>query len=661
MSTSSINLTNSVLDVGTIVDNLIYADSAPVRNMQSQVTTLQSKVSAYQSLNTKLSTLSDKVNTLLFGDANAPIMQPYTFADRLSGSIFAKCGVSSSNDGAISATSSNATVGGTYSINVTSLAQAKSMASAGFADSTSAATGTGAITITTGANAPVTITINSSNSTLAGVRDAINNANAGVTATIVNDGTATPYKLLIRANDAGTANSFTVTDGLSGGQSLELAQTQAAVDAQLTVNGINITKSSNTISDVIDGVTFTLKDETTSPVTLTVDKDLNSIVDAFKEFVTAYNGINSFINSQFAYNTTTHKAGLLAGDSTLRRIQSNLQSTITQSISNRFTKYGVAGQIGLEFNRDGSLTLNETKLRDAMNSDFTGVAALFLGDGTPEGGASASDSRVSYAGKTAATQSGTYSIQVNTLAQQAAVLGTEIVNSLIGDETLTITSGTQSVDIPLQAGNTLDAVLLSINGTLSGLGIAARATNDGTNRIRIATTNYGSSQNVTVVSTGSGGSGTTGFGSIQVSGSGTDIEGTINGHAATGNGLTLTGAAGQPEEGLSLDIAQTTTGNYGTLTVASAVDGIEGKSVLMNLFSVMDGITDPLEGPIHNATDGLNRSIRSINDMISAYQDRLDKKKEMLTAEFSQADQALRLMTVTQSQLNGQIASLKSS
>jgi flagellar hook-associated protein 2 len=99
---------------------------------------------------------------------------------------------------------------------VSTLAQAKTMASTGFANATSTATGTGTITITTGTGDPKVVAITSANSSLAGVRDAINNANAGVTATIVNDGSATPFRLLITANDTGTANAFTITDGLSG-------------------------------------------------------------------------------------------------------------------------------------------------------------------------------------------------------------------------------------------------------------------------------------------------------------------------------------------------------------------------------------------------------------------------------------------------------------
>jgi len=217
MSTSPINLINSVLDVGTIVDNLIYVDSAPVRNMQTQVTTLKSRVSAYQSLNTKLSALADKVNTMLFGDSEIPLLQPSTFSDRLSGSIFAASLASSSKSDIISATASNSASGGSYSITVSSLAQARSMASSGFTDPSSVKTGTGTITITTGGGDPVVITIDDINNTLSGIRDAVNNAGASVTATIINDGSLTPYRLLITGDEAGTANAFTITDNLAGG------------------------------------------------------------------------------------------------------------------------------------------------------------------------------------------------------------------------------------------------------------------------------------------------------------------------------------------------------------------------------------------------------------------------------------------------------------
>jgi flagellar hook-associated protein 2 len=660
MSTPSVDLINSVLDVGAIVDSLIYVESAPVRSMQSQVSTLQSKISAFQSLNTKLSTFTDSVNTLLFGDTEAPFVKPFSYSERLSDSIFSKGSVTSSDSDLISATASSGATSGSYSIAVSGLAQAQSSASSNYADATAALLGTGTLIITTGGNDPVTINITDSNNTLNGARDAINNANAGVTATVINDGSANPYRLLITSNESGTGNSFTVADSLSGGQALGMTEVQAATDAQFSVNGVSITKNSNTVSDVISGVTFTLKAETTGPVTLTVDKDIDAIVEGFNEFVAAYNEINTYINSQFTYNTTLEKAGLLAGDPTLRRIQSNLQNSIIQSAPNQFTNYSVASQVGLEFNRDGSLSLNEAEFRDALSSNFTAVAALFLGDGIPAGTVQASDSRVTYNGKTEATQTGTYSILVHTLAEQATAVGTQQVVQLDGRERLTITAGSSSAVVDLQNNDTLAEVLLKINTELSAQGMAITASDDGTGRIQIKADNFGSAHSFTVVSDGDGSAGTTGFGSTPAAADGVDIAGTIGGHAAIGSGLTLTGAAGQPEEGLSLTIAQTTAGDYGSIAFTSDSEGIEGASILMNLQSLLDGITDPLSGPIHNSTDSLNKNIRSLNDQIEAYEDRLESRRIMLTAEFQKADEALRLLSVTQSSLSSQIGSLSS-
>jgi flagellar hook-associated protein FlgK len=122
---------------------------------------------------------------------------------------------------------------------------------------------------------------------------------------------------------------------------------------------------------------------------------------------------------------------------------------------------------------------------------------------------------------------------------------------------------------------------------------------------------------------------------------GLDIAGTINGHPAVGNGLLLTGASGQPEESLSLKIAQTAPGDYGSITIVADSQLAEGTSVLMNLQSFLNGIRDPLFGPMHHSTDPLNWSIKAINDQISDYLDRLEVRRAMLTAEFNKADQAL--------------------
>jgi flagellar hook-associated protein 2 len=654
MSSTSINLISSQIDVASIVDSLMNIERAPVYNMQSQVATLQSKLSAFQSINTKLSSLSNKVNTMLFGDTDAPILKPFSFNDRLSESVFSKCKVTSSDEASISAIASNVNSTGSYAITVSNLAQARSISSSGFADATTTTVGTGTLTIATGSNDPVTLTINSTNNTLTGIRNAINNANAGITATIINDGSSSPYKLLVTANAAGTANSFTLnTDSLTGGQDLGFTQRQGAEDAVFTLNGISITKSSNTVSDVIDGVTFILKKESASSATLEVSRDIDGIVGSLQGIVTSYNDINSYINNQFAYNSTTKKAGTLSGDSTLRRIQSQLQDGLTESVSNRFSSITVAGQVGIDFNRDGSLSMNESKLREALSNDFSSVAALFLGDGTPAGSASLTDSRVTYNEKTSATQAGSYDIAITALAEQASVVGSQAFAQ--SNEMLTIMAGAQSVEVDISGAVAIGDALGLINNALSGANIAAIATDDGTGRIKIATNNYGSSQNISVRSDFGGSSG---FSTSTTSDTGVNIAGTIGGYTAVGNGLTLTGAVNEPIEGLSLSIAQTTTGNYGTVTIASETVGVEGKSILMNMQTLLDGITDPLSGPLYSSKDAINKNIKNLNDQISNYEDRLTVKQQMLTDEYNRVDTALKQLQLAQSSISSALSSL---
>ena len=473
---SSVNLIGGGIDVTTLVDQLIYVEGASIRSMQSQASKTQSKVSAFQAINTRLSSLLNKVNDVLFKGDAATLSTPYSFEDRFASSVFASLTARSSDEDFITASGAKGSASGSFAISVSALAQAQTSASANFADTTSEFQ-TGTISIQVGTEDPVEITIDSSNNTLDGIRRAINTADAGVTASIINDGSAgTPYRLLVSSNDTGTENAFTITPSLSGaGQTLSFAVTNEADDAELNVNGIDIVKGTNNISDVIDGVTLNLKALTTSTVTVTAAPDLDAIVTALKDLASAYNDANTYINTQYKYDSNTKTAGVLSGDATLRSVQAKIQSLVTQSVSNPFTDLSVLSQAGFEFNRDGSITINETDLRDALSENPLNVAALFLGNGTAP------------------------------------------------DE--------------------------------------------------------------------------------------------IN-------------------------------------------PGDEGSSPIVNLRSALKTITDPLSGPIHHATDGLHNTIRQLNSQIDEYEDRLEVRRDLLLMEFSKADQALKLMGVTQSALSAQVGSL---
>ena len=237
--------------------------------------------------------------------------------------------------------------------------------------------------------------------------------------------------------------------------------------------------------------------------------------------------------------------------------------------------------------------------------------------------------------------------------------GSVSLDQLGNDENLTITydNGTPTV-ANLLAGDSLTTVLQKINDAFTANSIPVTAADDGTGKIKLTTNNYGSGESITVVSDQPADDHTTGFGTNPVTVNGTNIAGTINGDAAVGNGLTLTGASGTPEEGLALLIAQTTTGDYGSATVVPAASGQEGASILVNLQTALSNITDPLSGPIEQATDGLNQTISDINNQINDYNDRLAVTQQMLTDEYNQANEALSLLSVNQASLTSQLNSL---
>ncbi|AVA35765.1 flagellar hook-associated protein 2 [Cupriavidus metallidurans] len=385
----------SGLDLSSLLDQLTTAEQAPLTAIKTQQSSYQTKLSAYGQLQSMLAAFQASANQL----SNPTFFQSTT--------------ASASNTSVLSATGSTTAVPGTYSVNVTQLAQSQSVVSTGQASQTTAV-GTGTIHIDFGAitggtldsnpasatygkytgatftansgSTGVDITIDSSNNTLQGVRDAINKANAGVTASIVNDGSGTPYRLVISSNATGATNSVRMsvneTDGGTGLSDLvaydpagtqNMQQTIAAQNAQLTVNNIAVQSKGNSVADAVPGVVLNLTQTGTSSVT--VQRDNSSIVSGVQAFVAAYNNLQNTAASLSAYDPSTKTGSPLTGDSTLSIIQSQMRSVMnTPQSGNALT---TLSQIGISFQNDGTLALDTTKLTSALNSNPGAVAGLF--------------------------------------------------------------------------------------------------------------------------------------------------------------------------------------------------------------------------------------------------------------------------------------------
>lgn len=359
------------MDINGIVAQLVRAEGQPAKNLlDRQEAGLDARLSAFGKLKGALSAFQTALKKL---DALE------TFSVRK---------VTVNDDSAFSITANSKAAVGTYNVEVISLAQAEKLASGNFASKDSVV-GSGSLTLSVGGNS-FTVTIDGTNNTLAGIRDAINKAsdNTGVSASIINidDGLGgTVSKLVLTSKETGTANGLGVTimddDGnntdASGLSALAFVQQSAPADAVIKVDGYTITRSSNTISDAVDGLSFTLKSTTTSAVSVDVSSDNEAIVKAVQGFVDSYNSLRQVMSELGRYDPATKKAEALAGDSLLRNLQQQLRRDLVDPISSGGGGIDSLSDIGVEMDRYGALSLNSTKLEHAVGDSLNVVVDLF--------------------------------------------------------------------------------------------------------------------------------------------------------------------------------------------------------------------------------------------------------------------------------------------
>ncbi|MDF7658599.1 flagellar filament capping protein FliD [Erwiniaceae bacterium L1_54_6] len=377
----------SGLDLSTILDSLETAEKASLTPISDQQTAYTAKLSAYGTLKSALTT---------FQTANTALNSADLFTAT----------TATSTSSAFSATTSGSTVAGNYTISVSQLAQAQTLTSAtqtsnstALGDS-SASSRTMTIKLVDGTSKDITLT--SDQTSLTGMRDAINSADAGVTATIIKTGDSS-YRLSLTSTETGSDNavsSITVTgdDTLQGivgydstASSNAMTESVTAQNAKLTVNNVEIENSSNTISDALEGITLKLNDTTTGNQTLAITKDTSKADNAITSWVSAYNALLTQFDTLTKYtavdvgsDSQDSSNGALLGDSTLRTIQTQLKSMLTNAQSS--STYKTLAQIGITTDpTSGQLELDSDKLSTALESDADGVKEMIVGDGTTTG------------------------------------------------------------------------------------------------------------------------------------------------------------------------------------------------------------------------------------------------------------------------------------
>ncbi|MBI3056129.1 MAG: flagellar filament capping protein FliD [Betaproteobacteria bacterium] len=645
----------SNLDVNGIVSQIMALERRPLTVLDTKEAKYQAQLTAYGSLKGALSS---------FQSAVAALASPARFSAVTAS--FADTTVAT-------ATASSAAAAGSYSVEVQTLAQSHKLKSATFA-ATSTTVGTGTLTIRFGTysggtftlnpdQAAQTISVDASESSLAGVRDAINTANAGVSASIVNDGSGN--RLIIASKDTGVANALKITvedddlantdnaglsqlayDASTGGTT-NLTQTFAAQNATAVIDGIAITKASNTISDAIEGVTLNLlKANTPSATTLTVTRDTAGIQAAVQSFVTAYNDLNKIVTDLSKYDAANKRSSTLTGDATVRSVQTQLRGVFNTTLSTAGGGLTALSNIGISFQKDGTLKLDSSKLTTALSDSTKDVSTLFAAVGKP------TDSLVSFVSSTSDTKNGTYLLNVSQLSTQGKAVGggaAVLTINAASNDTIDLTVDGVAASVTLAAGTYSAAELAAeiqskINGViaLSSTGISVTVTQSA-GVLSVTSNRYGSASTVAIT----GGTGKSDLFGAQTETAGVNVAGTIGGITATGSGQILTGTG--DASGLALKVTGGATDARGTVSFA--------RGYAYELDQLVEKMLED-DSLVDGRMDGINASIKNVGTQREVLARRLDMVESRYRAQFTALDVMMSSMSNTSSFLQQQLENL---
>ena len=366
----------SGLDVNSIVTQLMALESRPLNLLQQAQSSLNTQMSAIGTLQSRMSALRDASNALT------------------SVSLWKQTTATSANSAAVKVSTSSGAATGSYAVAVDHLAGGQTLASTALASSATTV-GEGSLTIELGAwdgedppgflakdgASPVTINIGTGEDSLASIRDKINSAEAGVTATIITD--ASGARLSLRSKDTGAENAFRITasetvddgnpaTGLSafaydGSASSPMTRSQTAINALASINGIAVESASNVLEGVADGLTLTLTQPTTTAVEVSVVADTAAVQKSVENFVSAFNDVAKYIHDQTQYNADTKVGGTLQGDRLVGSLQTQLRGIVNQG-SSASSVFERLTDIGISFTSTGTLSISSSKLTDALGN-----------------------------------------------------------------------------------------------------------------------------------------------------------------------------------------------------------------------------------------------------------------------------------------------------
>jgi flagellar hook-associated protein 2 len=624
----------SGLDTASIIQQLMQLERQPMMAIQRREQQYQRAHDAWGQINSKLSSLRSATDTLR--DPKA-----------LGGTVK----VSSSNDAVATATATGSGAQtGSVSLQVDQLAKAHQIALGGGFDSAEAQVGAGTLTVTRG---DTTHTVElGEGATLADAARALNGLE-GFSARVVDTG-AQGHRLVMTSTSSGTASQFSVDteiDAFTDGGEVIGEILATGQNAKLRMGNLEITRATNTVDDLIDGVSLRLADA--GNVTVNIEQDLQEGTKKVKALVDGMNGLLDELAKQSRTSQEANNRGPLAGDSLVRSLQMDLRSTISQVV-NDDGPFRTMSDIGISLTRDGKITLDESKLQAALTEDTDAVGKI-LGRA-----ATASDARVEVAGSGHA-EPGEYEFKLDKASRVAAATGATYSPPLGDPKTFTITVDGKTINVTINGDDSAAQAVQRINEALEAAGVSrlqASAIDEGTDvegneqfRLAIEATQAGSRWTFEVA-----GSGVLGLDGVH---EGVDAEGRLidadgTEYELTGNGRNLTAPTDTPVHGLILrtpvGLEEGVTHDLGTVKVQ---DGLAGS--LDRYLRQAEGSG----GSIARAREAIDGRISSTRDSLEAFERRLEVREQTIRRQFTALESAMAKMNSQMSWLSSQLAGMQ--
>ncbi len=648
----------SGFDTSTIIESLLGFQEQQIDTFNSRKAEVTTQQTSFKGIEAQLLTLQSSL----------------TRVNRNVNSVFDARTATSSNEDIVTATAGGRAISANYQLTVEQLATAHQVASQGFSATDLVATGD--VTFRVGDRQAETITIDSSNNTLEGFVNAINDQVGDINASIVFDQAADSHRILLSSRHTGAENVISVTssqDPLTGvlpdftGPAVQ-PPLNAIVRLGSGVGAISAEYESNTVDGLIDNVTLELnKAEPGAAVKINIEPDIASAQEAVEGFVENFNAIIEFIDAQTRFNPETEEASPLLGNRSASSIKNELLTLVSSTVSG--SSIGRLSEIGIDLDLQGRLSLDSNKLGRALRGELEGVDVSEIR--TLFGlNATSSNSGIRFLGGTNRTQPSDipYQVDITQAAERAGVTGSSSVAASTvldaSNNTLSITvNGVASDDLILPEGTytaaELASQLESVINNSSSLGIHDVSVSvDSANQLVIRTEAYGSAAGITSL----GGSALAALGLDGTeSDTGQDVAGTfvVNGvtESARGSGRILTGLADNENTAdLRLEVTltpdQVGSGSEGNLNVTQGITG--------RVSDYIGGILDTERGLLKTVNDAFEQRIASIDRSIEQVREITEAKRQNLIEEFAALETVINELQTTGNFITSQLTSLGS-